>query len=402
MKANRGDAEARRRKAARENANIDCNTLALWHDKRAMQFPLFSINLCLQLAAILLFVPSAFSQVIAYNFNTNDWRGDRWESLGIDSAGSVWIAGEHYDGQDSVEALLQFTGDGFNVTPLSLSPSGYPLTYTRYGLQISRDAQYVIASVPVGCSNQTVLWSRDYPWHPQFLGEFVPGDSATGRDVASTPSGPVVVGDYGFGTFFWTPAAGFRAWMTNSEYWPLRFSLRISADGTKWVGHQYTLAGTVVNRSPYVGSERSLEILDSDRRPNAIVRGISPNGKHLVGAIDGRGALWEKKKPRILSFGTNSFILSAITDSGFAGGWSVWGGVIYDSHGTKVELFDDWWGRKYPSMPLPAHVWHVFNLQEHEDDLYCLIGLEDVATEFRTTALAIAPLKKGKPGPRKK
>lgn len=401
MKANRRDVETWRRKTGRESANIDCNVSALWHDMRAMKFPLFRINLCLPLAAILLFVPSAFPQVIAYNFNTNDWRGDRLDSLGIDLAGRVWIAGEHYDGQDSVEALLQFTGDSFNVTPLSLSPSDYPLTYTRYGLQISRDAQYVIASVPLGYSNQTVLWSRDLPRSPQFLGEFVPGDSATGRDVASTPDGPVVVGDYGFGTFFWTPAAGFSAWMTNSEYWPLRFSHSISADASKWVGHQYTLAGTTVNRNPYVGTKTHLEILDSDRRLDAVVLAISPNGKHLAGSIGGRGTVWEKK-PRILSFGTNSFILSAITDSGFAGGASAQGGVIYEAHGTKVEVFDDWWGKKYPSVPLPAHVWRVFDLQEHEGDLYCLIGLEDMATEFRTTALAIAPLKRGKAGPKSK
>ncbi len=339
-------------------------------------------------AACLFLAGYASAQTIVYSFDPVEGSGTRLNSLGIDSTGGVWMIGD--------DSLVRFTGDGFETTSLPMYPH-----------RISRDAQYIIGTAfdPEAEDTREMLVRRTEPTVGISLGEFLTTvvDSEDAMDVATTPDGPLVVGKYGFGTFLWTERNGYRAWMTNSSYLPLRWPYAMSADGKKWAGVQLSVSGTQVVLVPFAGTETSLELLDLNGASTGYARGISPNGEYIVGIAGLQGTIWSKKKVRTLTAGTGQFKrdtvfrLDAVTDHGFAGGTANPGdGIIYDSRGQKVELFDKWWSRNYPAVPLPAHVRRVRDLQEHGDNLYFLIDLEFAGSAFFPTALAIAPLKCGK------
>lgn len=128
------------------------------------------------------------------------------------------------------------------------------------------------------------------------------------------------MGYYGFGTFIWTETEGYKAWMTNSDYWPIRRAYHVSADGTKWAGLQYSLIESNLGWRPFVGTESSLQLLDSKDGMSSQVLAMSPNGEHLVGLVELTGVIWSKKKARSVSDGTNIVVLIAVTDSGVAAG----------------------------------------------------------------------------------
>lgn len=123
---------------------------------------------------------------------------------------------------------------------------------------------------------------------------------------------------------------------------------------------------------------------------------ISPNGRFVTGWIDRQTTLWANGKAEMLTFGTNLTVLRSVTDSGYAGALSNAGAAIYDSHGKKLQQFDKWWAKMYPDVLLPGHVTEVSDLCEFGDNLYCLIRFFDSVAEYHLSALAIAPLKRGR------
>jgi len=311
--------------------------------------------------------------------------------LGIEGDGQVWILGKCLTGPcDSDEALFRFTGDGFETMRLIPLPN----TDSFEARRISRDGQYIVGSSRGDGFEEPTLWSRRESLVPKSLGKILESCcTAEPQDVASTTAGPIIVGYYGFGTFLWREGTGYQAWMTNSGFWPIRRAYVISADGTRWAGQQFSPLGSNLVSLPFAGTEMTLEMLKTKAGSSANAFSISPNGQHIVGLLDQQPVIWTKKKVEFLSVGKGSAALLAVTDNGYAGGRGAGGGVIYDSRGRKLELFDNWWANNYPLVPLPAHVTVVNDLYEHAGKLYCLIQLEDPARYYRTSALAIAPLK---------
>jgi hypothetical protein len=120
--------------------------------------------------------------------------------------------------------------------------------------------------------------------------------------------------------------------------------------------------------------------------------GISPNGRHVCGfaTFDGvyQGMIWSTdNRPILLEPGS---FLTAITDSGLAGGVSSDRGIIFDPHGRKTIFFDEWWERMFPETMLPGPVMRVIDMYEHESRLYLLlrIGYDDA---WQDDYLAIVP-----------
>lgn len=332
----------------------------------------------------------ANSQIVAFR-HLEDSHGDRFRSLGIAPNGDVWIVGERDNLFEYEQALFRFSGGAFDSTLLP------PLPDAHYAVvrHISRDGQYIIGVTARNYADEPTLWKRSESNAPRSMGYFIEGESTLPTAVASAPTGPVVVGAYDFGSFIWTESAGYRAWMTNGVRYPLRHALSITPDATKWAGYELSLVGSNTVVFPFVGTETTLKILDAEGSLNSRAFDISPNGLRVCGLIEAQGAIWTQDKVQIPGFGTNFHIFFTISDSGYAGGWSAIGGIVFDPHGRKVHLFDEWWAKLYPATPLPGHVTHVVDLYEYRENLYCLLSAFDDANEHFTGVLAITPLNRG-------
>jgi len=180
-----------------------------------------------------------------------------------------------------------------------------------------------------------------------------------------------------------------RPWIPGDGHVLHPYLERVTEDGRQFVGEGF-INGQIV---PILGTETNFVVLDS-RNGLGGALAISPNGLHICGHINLQSTVWRKGKPHILSLGTNkTSLLRTVTDHARAGGGSSAGGILYDSDGRKLELFDDWWTGRYPDVPLPGHVTSVQDLYEKNGNLYCLLRGEDGTSMESFSLLAIIPLK---------
>ncbi len=196
-------------------------------------------------------------------------------SLGIDESGALVILGdiENYE-----PALFELSGTGFKVTRLpALSGGEFPEAY-----RISRDARYVVGSCQTPeFQDAAMLWLRSDVAVPMHLGTLDGSSSTYPQDVASTPSGPLIIGNSIRGAFIWTQADGMRPWIPSDAHQLHPYLERVSEDGKLFVGEGF-INGQIL---PILGTESNLMVLDF-RKGFGGALSISPNGFHICGFIN--------------------------------------------------------------------------------------------------------------------
>lgn len=337
---------------------------------------------CLKL--LLCFQSLALSQHIFYGQYQ-----DEFESIGIDENGTVFIVGRR---EGEGPGIFQLRDGLFIFKALTPLPGADGVEDAF----LSRDAKYVASTSNYPESeDEATFWHREALDSPIGLGLLPGGYSTYVTGVASTPTGPLVVGHGGYGSFLWSYAAGLHPWITNASYFSLLLIAGVSADGTQFIGQERSIQNGSLLSLPFTGRLTSFEFLGSPGTNWADVLGISPSGSQFCGHFQLHSVVWAKGKQNDLAFGTNLHGLVAITDEGLAFGFSSSGPIVYDSHGKKAELFETWAAKSHRDLSLPTPLRRASDVYEWQGKLHFLMATRPTDERPQLPLLVIVPSSNG-------
>jgi hypothetical protein len=334
------------------------------------------------MAQLLALVASDFSAEAQTLLSSSQNIDDEFRKVGIASDGTVVVLAQSGGG---TAVIYEFAGTNVQV----YQPDHFSVIEDGEDVRMSRDGEYFAVEYNDGYSRDISLWTRSAPSDLLIITNPV-ASSSQPRDVISLPDGPMILTDGTPVSMLWHPSTGWYPCASNPITNTVVVLDHASADGKQFVGTHIFSINKLEPVRLKGGKVRHL----STRGANNGAFCISPNGRFIGGMRNLRAAIWYNRTSFYLHAGPS--VTEHVTDSGFAIVDDSEGQKVYDPRTRRTYLFNNWWEKYYPTVPLPVPVSRVRDLYEHGGHLYFLISGQ--VDEFNDThnIVAIAPLKRPK------
>ncbi len=322
---------------------------------------------------------SAEAQTLLYSSENID---DTFRKVGVASDGTVVVLAQSHGG---TAVIYQFAGTNVQA----YQPDHFSVIEDGEDVRMSRDGEYFAAEYDDGYSRDISLWTRSAPNDLLIITNAV-FSSSQPRDVISLSGGPMILTDGNPVSMLWHPSTGWYPCASNTVPNTIIVLEQASGDGRQFAG-THILSNNKLEPMRLKGG-KVLHL--STRGTNNRAYCISPNGRFIGGMRNLRAAIWYNRTFFYLH--ARPSVTEQVSDSGFAIVGSNEGQKVYDPRTRKTYLFNKWWEKYYPTVPLPVPISRVRDLYEHGGNLYFLISGQ--VDEFSDTynIVAVAPLKRPK------